>query len=46
MAYLPTIPDCPELLWKSTSNYGITARDRSITEILDYGNLVTSGNNQ
>ena len=24
-AYLPTIPDCPEYVRKSTSNYGITA---------------------
>ena len=44
-AYLPTIPDSPELLRKSASNYGITARGKIITEIVDYGNLVTSGNN-
>ena len=43
--YLPTIPDSPELLRKSASNYGITARGKIITEIVDYGNLVTSGNN-
>ena len=42
--YLPTIPDSPELLRKSASNYGITARGKIITEIVDYGNLVTSGN--
>ena len=39
LAYLPTIPDSPELLRKSTSNYGITARGRIITDILDYGNI-------
>ena len=44
-SYLPTIPDSPELLRKSASNYGITARGKIITEIVDYGNLVTSGNN-
>ena len=44
-AYLPTIPDSPELLRKSASNYGITARGKIITKIVDYGNLVTSGNN-
>ena len=44
-SYLPTIPDSPELLRKSGSNYGITARGKIITEIVDYGNLVTSGNN-
>ena len=44
-AYLPTIPDSPELLRKSASNYGITARGKIIMEIVDYGNLVTSGNN-
>ena len=43
--YLPTIPDSPELLRKSASNYGITARGKIITEIVGYGNLVTSGNN-
>ena len=32
-AYLPTIPDCPELLRKSASNYGITAEGKIITEI-------------
>ena len=45
VSYLPTIPDSPELLRKSASNYGITARGKIITEIVDYGNLVTSGNN-
>ena len=45
-AYLPTIPDSPELLRKSASNYGITAGGKIITDILDYGNLVTSGNNR
>ena len=45
MSYLPTILDSPELLRKSASNYGITARGKIITEIVDYGNLVTSGNN-
>ena len=45
ITYLPTIPDSPELLRKSASNYGITARGKIITEIVDYGNLVTSGNN-
>ena len=44
-SYLPTIPDSPELLRKSASNYGITAMGKIITEIVDYGNLVTSGNN-
>ena len=44
-ADLPTIPDSPELLRKMASNYGIMARGKIITEILDYGNLVTSGNN-
>ena len=44
-SYLPTIPDSPELLRKSASNFGITARGKIITEIVDYGNLVTSGNN-
>ena len=43
---LPTIPDSPELLRKIPSNYGITARGTIITDILDYGNLVTSGNNR
>ena len=43
--YLPNIPDSQELLRKSASNYGITARGKIITEIVDYGNLVTSGNN-
>ena len=43
--YLHTIPDSPELLRKSASNYVITARGKIITEIVDYGNLVTSGNN-
>ena len=33
--YLPTIPDSPELLRKSASNYGITARGKIITDILD-----------
>ena len=46
VTYLPTIPECPELLRKIALNYGITARGRSITDILDYGNLVTSGNNR
>ena len=45
-AYLPTIPDFPELLRKSVSNYGITARGKIITDILYYGNLVTLGNNR
>ena len=45
-AYLPTIPDSPELLRKSASNYGITARGKIITDILYYGNLVTLGNNR
>ena len=40
VAYLPTIPDSPELLRKSASNYGITARGKIITEIVDYGNLL------
>ena len=44
VAYLPTIPDSPELLRKSASNYGITARGKIITDILYYGNLVTLGN--
>ena len=38
VSYLPTIPDSPELLRKSASNYGITARGKIITDILDYGN--------
>ena len=40
------ITDSPELLRKSASNYGITARGKIITDILDYGNVVTSGNNR
>ena len=44
--YLPTIPDSPELLRKSASNYGITARGKIITDILYYGNFVTLGNNR
>ena len=44
--YLPTIPDSPDLLRKSASNYGITARGKIITDILYYGNLVTLGNNR
>ena len=43
---LPTIPDSPELLRKIASNYGITASGKIITDILDFGNLVTSGNNR
>ena len=43
-SYLPTMN--PELLRKSTSNYGITARGKIITDIFDYGNLVTSGYNR
>ena len=46
IAYLPTIPDSPELLRKSASNYGITARGKIITDILYYRNLVTLGNNR
>ena len=38
ITYLPTIPDSPELLRKSASNYIITARGKIITEIVDYGN--------
>ena len=34
-SYLPTIPDCLELLRKSASNYGITGRGKIITDILD-----------
>ena len=33
------------IITESASNYGITARGKIITEIVDYGNLVTSGNN-
>ena len=46
LAYLPTIPDSPELLRKSASNYGITARGKIIPDILYYGNLVTLVNNR
>ena len=34
------------IITESSSNYGITARGKIITVILDYGNLVTSGNNR
>ena len=40
--YLPTIPDFPELLRKSTSNYGITARAKLFRNFFDYGKLIRS----
>ena len=41
-SYLPTIPDFPELLRKSTSNYGITARAKLFRIFFDYGKLIRS----